>query len=49
MIQKKEQEVYFAIQGKHSLDSIFVTKIFFVRYEHQKCFLICMFLVDPDG
>ena len=38
MIQKKEQEVYFAIQGKHSLDSIFVTKNFFFQVWASKMF-----------
>ena len=47
MMQKKEQEVYFALQGKHSLDNMFVTKNFYSRNEHQKMFLIGLFLVDP--
>ena len=46
-MQKKEREVYFALQGKHSLDNMFVTKNFYSRNEHQKMFLIGLFLVDP--
>ena len=49
MMQKKEQEVYFALQGKHSEDNIFVTKFFFFRNEHQKHFLTRSFLVDLVG
>ena len=26
MMQKKEQDVYFALEGKHNQDNIFVTK-----------------------
>ena len=48
-MQKKEQEVYFALQGKHSEDNIFVTKFFFSRNEHQKHFLTRSFLVDLVG
>ena len=49
MKKKKEQIVYFVLQGKHSYDNIFVTKNVFSRNEHQKNFLTRKFLVDPVG
>ena len=33
MMQMKEQEVYFALQGKHSYGNIFVTKKIFFQEE----------------
>ena len=45
-MQKKEQEVYFALQGKHSLDNTFVIKKSFFRNEYQKNFLTRTFFVD---
>ena len=46
MMQKKEQEVQFAFQGKHGLDNIFVTENFFFKNEYQEFFLTCAFLID---
>ena len=37
-MQKKEQEVYFALHCKHSSNNIFVTKKYFFRNEHKKIF-----------
>ena len=49
-MQKKEQEVYFALHCKHSLDNIFVTKKkFFQEWASKKKFFTRTFLVDPVG
>ena len=49
MMQKKEQTLYFALQGKYRQDNIFVTKKKFFRNEDQKIFLHHTFLVDLVG
>ena len=49
-MQKKEQEVYFALHCKHSLDNIFLTKKkFFQEWASKKNFFTRTFLVDPVG
>ena len=50
-MQKKQQKVYFALQGKHSWDNIFVTKKYFFRNEHKKIFWTARFLLiqSSDG
>ena len=49
-MQKKEEEVYFALHCKHSLDNIFLTdKIFFQEWASKKNFFTRTFLVEPVG
>ena len=48
-MQEKEQEVYFALQGKHIDYNMLLTKKTFFWNEHQKKILTRAFLVDPAG
>ena len=48
-MQKKEQEVYFAVYSKHGEDDIFLINFFYFGNKHEKQFLTRTFLADPVG
>ena len=48
-MEKKEQKVYFTLQGKHSYGNVFVIKIDFSGMSSKNIFWLLRFLYMGDG